>query len=62
MFTYKPSFWVHGHMHNTSDYIIGWTNVICNPRGYPVGDGENENREFDVNKTFEIGEKYANNL
>lgn len=62
MFIYKPSFWVHGHMHNTSDYTIGGTNVLCNPRGYPVGDGENENREFDVNKTFEIGEKYANNL
>jgi hypothetical protein len=24
----------HGHMHNNSDYYIGNTRVICNPRGY----------------------------
>jgi Icc-related predicted phosphoesterase len=26
--------WVHGHMHNASDYEIGDTRVVCNPRGY----------------------------
>ena len=26
--------WVHGHMHNNSDYWIGETRVVCNPRGY----------------------------
>jgi Icc-related predicted phosphoesterase len=26
--------WVHGHMHNESDYMIGTTRVACNPRGY----------------------------
>jgi Icc-related predicted phosphoesterase len=26
--------WVHGHMHNASDYQIGTTRVVCNPRGY----------------------------
>ena len=26
--------WVHGHMHNSSDYIERGTRVICNPRGY----------------------------
>jgi hypothetical protein len=26
--------WVHGHMHNPSDYMIGDTRVVCNPRGY----------------------------
>ena len=26
--------WVHGHMHNASDYMIGETRVVCNPRGY----------------------------
>jgi Icc-related predicted phosphoesterase len=25
---------VHGHMHNVSDYLIGTTRVVCNPRGY----------------------------
>jgi Icc-related predicted phosphoesterase len=26
--------WTHGHMHNNSDYQIGTTRVVCNPRGY----------------------------
>lgn len=26
--------WIHGHMHNTSDYVLGNTRVMCNPRGY----------------------------
>lgn len=26
--------WIHGHMHNDSDYRIGNTRVVCNPRGY----------------------------
>jgi Icc-related predicted phosphoesterase len=31
---YQPALWVHGHMHNSSDYKIGQTRVVCNPRGY----------------------------
>jgi hypothetical protein len=32
----RPSlkFWFHGHIHNASDYMIGDTRVVCNPRGY----------------------------
>lgn len=26
--------WVHGHMHNSFDYHIDKTRVVCNPRGY----------------------------
>lgn len=26
--------WTHGHMHDPSDYMIGTTRVMCNPRGY----------------------------
>jgi len=26
--------WIHGHLHTSSDYRIGSTRVICNPRGY----------------------------
>jgi hypothetical protein len=26
--------WFHGHMHNNSNYWIGDTRVVCNPRGY----------------------------
>jgi Icc-related predicted phosphoesterase len=27
--------WVHGHVHDACDYVIGNTRVLCNPRGYP---------------------------
>ncbi|WFR97569.1 metallophosphoesterase [Rhizobium tumorigenes] len=30
-----PELWVHGHLHNTSDYMVGSTRVVSNPRGYP---------------------------
>jgi len=41
----------HGHMHDSSDYMIGDTRVICNPRGYV---GEILNPEFFPNFTVEI--------
>jgi DNA repair exonuclease SbcCD nuclease subunit len=31
---YQPDLWLHGHMHDSFDYRIGRTRVICNPRGY----------------------------
>ncbi len=27
-------FWFHGHTHDSFDYYIGETNIVCNPRGY----------------------------
>ena len=30
----RPQLWVHGHIHACSDYFIGSTRVVCNPRGY----------------------------
>ena len=30
----RPALWVHGHMHESYDYEIYGTRVICNPRGY----------------------------
>lgn len=30
-----PKLWVHGHTHESFDYMIGSTRVICHPRGYP---------------------------
>jgi Icc-related predicted phosphoesterase len=41
----------HGHMHNNSDYMIGDTRVICNPRGYNPND---LNHYFDPNLVVEI--------
>ncbi|MEM9402830.1 MAG: metallophosphoesterase [Pseudomonadota bacterium] len=34
--------WIHGHIHSTSDYRLGNTRVVCNPRGYP----DESNDEF----------------
>lgn len=31
----KPKVWIHGHTHESFDYEIGDTRVICHPRGYP---------------------------
>jgi Icc-related predicted phosphoesterase len=48
--THKPNIWVHGHLHNNSDYVIGETRVLCNPKGYP----SELNPDYDPLKTFEI--------
>ncbi len=34
IYDYEPALWIHGHMHDSFDYRIGPTRVICNPRGY----------------------------
>lgn len=28
-------FWIHGHIHDVQDYMIGECNILANPRGYP---------------------------
>jgi len=45
------TYWIHGHMHNTFNYTIGETQVLCNPRGYIPYE---ENNGFDVNFNFEV--------
>lgn len=27
-------YWIHGHTHQSLDYYIGMTNIVCNPMGY----------------------------
>jgi Icc-related predicted phosphoesterase len=48
--------WVHGHTHDSHDYMIGNTRIMCNPRGYahPQRINEQENATFDINFTFEV--------
>ena len=43
--------WTHGHMHNPSDYILGETRVVCNPRGYV---GEEHLSDFNPNLIVEV--------
>lgn len=45
--------WVHGHTHDSFDYSLNGTRVVCNPRGY-AKDGANENPLFDPNFMVEI--------
>jgi len=40
-FSGAPALWVHGHTHRSKDYVHAMTRVVCNPRGYPIGDGKN---------------------
>lgn len=41
----QPMLWLHGHTHNSFDYKINKTRVVCNPRGYI--------RSSDLNKKFD---------
>jgi Icc-related predicted phosphoesterase len=43
--------WCHGHMHSTSDYMVGSTRVMANPRGYV---GHSVNSDFDPSFSFEV--------
>ena len=47
---HRPALWVHGHVHNSSDYRIGDTRIVCNPHGYG-----NENPGFDGALVVEVG-------
>ena len=43
----RVSLWIHGHTHNTFDYVMNGTRVVCNPRGY-AAHGIGENVAFDA--------------
>jgi len=49
----RINIWTHGHMHNASDYMIGSTRIVCNPRGY-CNDGYEEDTGWDINMVVEI--------
>jgi len=46
--------WIHGHTHDSLDYVKNGTRVVCNPRGYCRFDKDNENSEFDPNLLVDI--------
>ena len=49
----RARLWVHGHTHDSFDYWLHGTRVVCNPRGY-AKNGANENALFDANFLVEI--------
>lgn len=51
----KADLWIHGHMHEPSDYTIGRCRVVCNPCGYMTRVGGIENERFDSDFIVEIG-------
>ena len=45
--------WVHGHLHNSSDYYVGDTRVLCNPRGYV---GHELNPQFNESHIIQLND------
>ena len=50
----RAALWIHGHTHDSFDYDIAGTRVVCNPRGYSR-DGVNENASFDPSLCVDVG-------
>ena len=46
---WRPALWVHGHVHDSFDYVVRDTRVVCNPRGYGT-----ENPAFDPALVLDI--------
>src|SRR6185369_1472753 len=49
----RARLWIHGHTHDSFDYLVNGTRVLCNPRGY-AKDGVNENPCFEANLTVDV--------
>jgi predicted phosphodiesterase len=43
----RARLWIHGHTHDSFDYTLAGTRVLCNPRGY-AKNGAIENAAFDA--------------
>ncbi|SBT07394.1 Metallophosphoesterase [Candidatus Accumulibacter aalborgensis] len=49
----RVALWIHGHTHDSFDYVVNGTRVVCNPRGY-ARNGVSENPRFDPNLVLEV--------
>lgn len=49
----RARLWIHGHTHDSFDYDLQGTRVVCNPRGYAKA-GVNENARFDPDFIVEV--------
>lgn len=50
----KSNLWIHGHTHNSFDYEVDGTRVVCNPRGYHRRTGKFENPDFNPKLVIEV--------
>jgi len=51
----RSALWIHGHTHDSFDYELNGTRVVCNPRGYCRRDGNGcENPDFDPGLIVEV--------
>lgn len=58
----KAQLWIHGHVHDSFDYVVAGTRIVANPRGYALnrlaaGSPEQlawENPAFNAGLTLEI--------
>lgn len=57
MWYFPIKYWIHGHTHESMDYMVGdeiqSTRVLCNPRGYN-NDSGGLNTDFNPTLTFEV--------
>ena len=49
----RAQLWIHGHTHDSFDYVVNGTRIVCNPRGYAKA-GVNENALFDPDLTIDV--------
>ncbi len=49
----RAGLWIHGHTHDSFDYALKGTRMVCNPRGY-AKDGVNENPLFDPDLIVDV--------
>jgi predicted phosphodiesterase len=57
LLTLGADLWIHGHTHDSCDYIAGHTRVVCNPRGYASHFGKllrPENKLFSPEMVLEV--------
>ena len=47
----KPALWLHGHTHESVDFRLGATRIVCNPFGYAPGPSS---REGEVNPRCDL--------
>ena len=50
----RAQLWIHGHTHDSFDYVVNGCRIVCNPRGYAKA-GVNENPRFDPDLMVEVG-------